>query len=273
MKLINFLEFEPLVKNCHNMKAVIGEKFKSDLENKFSLNLNFLNKDSIDNLIILKNFDNIFKNDDNTLLFGKNKRVVLYIREFIKKDNYSYPKYHISECDIIKKFRYQNKSNRFVIHTKDDNNFHINEIENNIPKAIIVKLNVCTYCLKNINWNEKEFTLKKFFEKYPRNLVKNTPEFTSDTAALNYYSSYWNEISRKTKEANNFKCEECGIYLGAKESLNFLHVHHVNGDRSDNRTKNLQTLCYECHSNKPNHEHMKKDNQFVRFQKLKSSFF
>jgi DNA-binding CsgD family transcriptional regulator len=44
-----------------------------------------------------------------------------------------------------------------------------------------------------------------------------------------------------------WRCETCGIreWRGARLSL---ALHHVNGDRLDNRVANLQLLCPNCHS-------------------------
>lgn len=39
-------------------------------------------------------------------------------------------------------------------------------------------------------------------------------------------------------------CERCGFI---PERLCQLDVHHLNGDHSDNRPENLQTLCANCH--------------------------
>ena len=45
------------------MKSVIGESFKTHFEHKYTLDLSFLNKDSINNLIILKKKMVAFKGD------------------------------------------------------------------------------------------------------------------------------------------------------------------------------------------------------------------
>ena len=50
------------------------------------------------------------------------------------------------------------------------------------------------------------------------------------------------EAGLKTRE-----CERCGIseWLGKQVAL---ELHHINGDRADNRLENLQLLCPNCHS-------------------------
>jgi hypothetical protein len=43
------------------------------------------------------------------------------------------------------------------------------------------------------------------------------------------------------------RCEECGIDEWRERPLS-LHLHHKNGDGTDNRLENLALLCANCHS-------------------------
>jgi 5-methylcytosine-specific restriction endonuclease McrA len=64
----------------------------------------------------------------------------------------------------------------------------------------------------------------------------------------------WNNIKRRVKERDEFKCVSCG--LTEKENLKLtgqvLQVDHIIPYRvtEDNSMKNLQTLCNKCHGEK-----------------------
>jgi hypothetical protein len=47
------------------------------------------------------------------------------------------------------------------------------------------------------------------------------------------------------------RCEDCGLDRWRSSPLS-LSLHHVNGDRHDNRLENLRLLCPNCHSQTPN---------------------
>jgi len=48
-------------------------------------------------------------------------------------------------------------------------------------------------------------------------------------------------------------CEDCGWAKHTSGGYLPLELDHVNGDRSDNRLKNLKILCPNCHSLTPTH--------------------
>lgn len=53
-------------------------------------------------------------------------------------------------------------------------------------------------------------------------------------------------------------CEECGWNRQAPDGRLPLELHHVNGDKLDNRLENLSILCPNCHSLKDNHRGLSK---------------
>jgi Zn finger protein HypA/HybF involved in hydrogenase expression len=48
-----------------------------------------------------------------------------------------------------------------------------------------------------------------------------------------------------------YQCEKCGLTEWQGEKL-VLHMHHKNGESSDNREENLEILCPNCHSQRHN---------------------
>jgi len=54
------------------------------------------------------------------------------------------------------------------------------------------------------------------------------------------------------------KCEECGITEWMGKAIT-LELHHIDGNRINNRLENLAILCPNCHSLTPNHSRPKVD--------------
>lgn len=60
------------------------------------------------------------------------------------------------------------------------------------------------------------------------------------------YPRDWDQIARRIKRANAWKCERCrkGHNLKANRMMT---VHHLDGDKSNCQDYNLACLCRRCH--------------------------
>ncbi len=70
----------------------------------------------------------------------------------------------------------------------------------------------------------------------------------------NEYCPDWSEISKAYRASTSYRCEICDINLS--DSRHLLHVHHINGDKSNCDSSNLQAECLYCHSQNVGHSHI-----------------
>ena len=117
------------------------------------------------------------------------------------------------------------------------------------------------------------FTLDRFFDKFPRNLHTIKPEHDSDSAPLNDYAQDFSAKSNAVRAAANWTCQNrhCAVRLGRQEHRKFLHVHHLNGLKSDDASHNLRVLCIGCHANEPSHGHMKGTPDYKTFMAMRAT--
>lgn len=62
------------------------------------------------------------------------------------------------------------------------------------------------------------------------------------------YTRDWEEISRNYREAHNYTCERCGLHIDDIFDRQYIHCHHKDENKLNNRESNLECLCIRCHS-------------------------
>lgn len=278
VKLVNFFDFSPLNELRHSMGAELVQEFKFDtgislLEDDF---IKMLDGDGIE----IDSLEEIDFRRDKTLSY-KGQRVFIYIRDVHSfREEIRMPKFHVSTCETLVGMWKKNRSERYVLYRKENGIFPINLLKGGNVETRHEKLSVCKNCLKNLNWNNfnftqdkhakdrmvSEFSIARFFEIFPKSLLSVKPSYDADNAPLNDYTANWHEISKSAKRKAGYRCEQasCQIELRGRYSQ-YLHVHHIDGQRNNNKHYNLKVLCVKCHAQEPNHGHMKSGQDYKTF--------
>jgi hypothetical protein len=211
---------------------------------------------------------------DGTLIY-KNKRVLVHIRDA----THHIPRYHLTDCLTLVEMKTQGRFEKYVVSEGDEGIFFVRMGGGPLTKR---PLPVCQNCLDKLNWNGfsrdsmprsarheivRLFSVKEFFKKYPISLHPVLPTSTAETAPKNDYPENWSFIASELKRQLGYYCQQCRLVLGEAHKR-FLHVHHVNGVKSDCRVENLKCLCLSCHAEQPMHEGMKQSSEYKDFKSV-----
>jgi len=202
------------------------------------------------------------------LLEYKGRKVVAYIRDQRASvdfyNNRSEYRYHLCNCSTLQKMRDIGREHRYLATQRNDGMFEVHDLTVYPIRKGIVKMDLCRNCidiLVRMGKYTTPFNLKKYFEQndsYTPRTIKKVEEVRTTQA----YSPKQEDYSREYRKACCYKCQICCV--DCSEFTGLLHLHHIDGNPSNNQRHNLQVLCVDCHSKQPMHGHMLKNPQFKR---------
>ena len=175
---------------------------------------------------------------------GVRRQVFLYKRSYFLAEH-GKPRFHICKCRTIESFmqgedipayRRANTSKVIVLNLNTEKDVWVD----NLPLC-----KNCARIIGNVNRNMDSAA----FVDVLKAAAPAEEEHTQQSYEIDArgYTRDWNEISRRFREEHNYTCEKCGVQVSRFET-EYIHVHHRNGDKANNRRSNLQCLCIKCHS-------------------------
>ena len=203
------------------------------------------------------------------ILSYRGRQVLLYIQDHgtslsqAIQDGSTGNKFHVTDCSVLQGMRRQGRFERYVVTNRLDGKFYISGQASywSGPTEGEAELRVCQVCLKHLNYKgvrqrgrareaSEQFSIAEFFERYG-SFFPFKPKRTAGNSTLDRYAKNWSEISENERAKVNYVCQECHVDLSDLRRL--LHVHHIDGNKGNNDTRNLRVLCAACHKHQPKH--------------------
>lgn len=195
--------------------------------------------------------------DGRGLLTYRGRKVVAYIRdqrreidEINKTSSY---RYHLADCSTMQSMRHAGRERRYLATQRSDGLFEVNYRTGwGQRRRAEVRLELCKNCRDELPRGvyQEPFSLKRYFEEHDSQ-VPRTVRRIETVEEVQEYQPTQADLSREFKKAVNYRCQACSVDCSDQDGL--LHLHHVDGDPSNNAHHNLRVLCIDCHSRQPYH--------------------
>lgn len=206
------------------------------------------------------------------LLEYKGRKVVAYIRDqkaainfYQKRSEY---RYHLCNCSTLQTMRDIGREHRYLATQRKDGLFEVHDLTYYSPRKGIVHMDLCKNCIAILSEKRKYFTpfsLKTYFDKNDSYTPK-TIRKIEEVREIQTYTPEQQDYSREYRKVCHNKCQLC--HVNCDEHTGLLHLHHKDGDPSNNQRHNLQVLCIDCHSKQPLHGRMTGNPDFKRQIKI-----
>lgn len=182
---------------------------------------------------------------------GMERQVFLYKKDY-HLARYGKPRFHICRCKTIDEFIQSGGFNDCYVRANSEP-VPVRDLDNRRHQEQVVGLQLCKNCMSIIgkygNIDSSDFVelLKK------ANGDQEEQDHEGVELDLFGYTRDWDDVSRQYREKHDYTCEHCGLRLDDVYDRQYMHVHHINGDKLNNKESNLKCLCLYCHAHIDDH--------------------
>ena len=178
-------------------------------------------------------------------------------------------KYHLFCCATIKGMLASGDYGKYVCTSRDDGWFPVFFKNKGWVREDLVRLEICQYCVSILRqrsmyrqcFSDEKFSLKLFYQKCQPEIPETTTRVEFVLGTEEYAPSH-QELADRYKKECNYTCQLCKVHVEQFEDRKYLHMHHIDRNKKNNKRENLMILCVICHSEQPRHRHMVKDSEW-----------
>ena len=161
-------------------------------------------------------------------------RAFMYLKRS-KVDTYGLPKRHYFICEKVRENLPYVLSNQELVTVTCSETGKIHKD---------ISLHLCAYCKKEFQTKTSMQLTGDSIDDFILDMEESDTTKTT-VLGIDGYVINWNEISTAYRRTKDFTCEKCGVRA---EELKYMHTHHIDYDKTNNRRSNLQCLCIACHA-------------------------
>ena len=182
---------------------------------------------------------------------SQRQQVFLYKRDY-RLETYGKPRFHICRCGVINDFIVSGRFREHYVRANSDP-VPVYNIDNRRREVMVDELPLCKLCLSKIR--EYGNMTSTDFVKILREARGTDEEPEVHEVDIFGYTRDWDDISRQYREAHNYTCERCGLRIDDIFDRQYIHCHHKDENKLNNRDSNLECLCLRCHSKVDDYHH------------------
>jgi 5-methylcytosine-specific restriction endonuclease McrA len=176
-------------------------------------------------------------------LDGKEWKGYMHLAESYFSRYKDHPKFHLTNCKTIQDFIAMGTFKQRYIWSNSNKVDLVDDTTN--EKYNDITLELCKNCRKLLLGAPT--TTESFFDKLDKS--DREPESIVEVNIFGYVKN-WQKISKEYRNKQGYTCESCGITPKKIFDRRYWHVHHKDGNKTNNNESNLECLCVLCHSYK-----------------------